>query len=104
MRELGNSQGNRIVEVSVPFDSDLLENFAPDLGPIGITPAQTVEAESGKSSVRIGGKNYRKVDKILTYKRELLPAESWLDPVVEGFSKLEAVYVSPGGKGGTAHP
>jgi sigma-B regulation protein RsbU (phosphoserine phosphatase) len=104
MRELENSEGNRIVEVSVPFDSELLENVAPDLGPIEITLAQTVEDESGKSSVRIGGKNYRKVDKILTYKRELSPAESWLDPVVEGFSKLEAVYVSPEGKVERAHP
>jgi phosphoserine phosphatase RsbU/P len=104
MRELENSQGSRIVEVSVPFDSELLENVAPDLGPIEITLAQTVEDESGKSSVRIGGKNYRKVDKILTSKRELLPAESWLDPVVEGFSKLEAVYVSPEGKVESAHP
>jgi len=34
----------------------------------------------------------------------LLPAESWLDPVVEGFSKLEAVYVSPEGAVERAHP
>src|ERR1700676_5303750 len=97
MREMENSPGQRIVEVSVPFERELLENVAPDLGPIEITLAQTVEDEAGKNSVRIGTKNYRKVDKILTYKRELLPAQSWLDPVVEGFSKLEAVYVSPEG-------
>ena len=104
MRELENSQGKRIVEVSIPFDSELLENVAPDLGPIEITLAQTVEDEAGKNSVRIGTKNYRKLDKILTHKRELLPAESWLDPVVEGFSKLEAVYVSPEEKVEHAHP
>lgn len=104
MRELENSQGKRIVEVSVPFDSELLESVAPDLGPIEITLAQTVEDEAGKTSVLIGSKHYRKLDKILTYKRELLPAESWLDPVVEGFSKLEAVYVSPEEKVERAHP
>ncbi|HTB93237.1 MAG TPA: SpoIIE family protein phosphatase, partial [Candidatus Sulfotelmatobacter sp.] len=104
MRELENSEGKRIVEVSVPFDSELLENVAPDLGPIEITLAQTVEDEAGKNSVRIGTKNYRKLDKILTYKRELLPAESWPDPVVEGFSKLEAVYISPQGEVERAHP
>jgi sigma-B regulation protein RsbU (phosphoserine phosphatase) len=104
MRELENSQGKRIVEVSVPFDSELLESVAPDLGPIEITLAQTVEDEAGKNSVRIGTKNYRKLDKILTYKRELLPAESWPDPVVEGFSKLEAVYISPQGMVERAHP
>jgi len=104
MRELENSQGNRIVEVSVPFDSELLENVAPDLGPIAITLVQTVEDDAGKNSVRIGKKDYRKVEKIATSKRELLPAESWLDPVVEGFSKLEAVYVSPEEKVERAHP
>ncbi|HXA82393.1 MAG TPA: SpoIIE family protein phosphatase, partial [Methylomirabilota bacterium] len=104
MRELENSQGKRIVEVSVPFDSELLENVAPDLGPIEITLAQTVEDEAGKNSVLIGTKHYRKLDKILTYKRELLPAESWSDPVVEGFSKLEAVYISPQGEVERAHP
>jgi sigma-B regulation protein RsbU (phosphoserine phosphatase) len=104
MRDVENSQGKRIVEVSVPFDSELLENVAPDLGPIEITLAQTVEDQAGKSSVRIGTKNYRKLDKILTHKRELLPAESWPDPVVEGFSKLEAVYISPQGLVERAHP
>jgi phosphoserine phosphatase RsbU/P len=104
MRELENSQGKQIVEVSVPFDSELLENVAPDLGPIDITLAQTVEDDAGKNSVRIGTKDYRKVGKLATIKRELLPAESWLDPVVEGFSKLEAVYVSPEGAVERAHP
>ena len=28
----------------------------------------------------------------------LPPAESWIDPLVEGFSKLEATYVSSGGE------
>jgi phosphoserine phosphatase RsbU/P len=104
MRELENSQGKQIVEVSVPFDSELLENVAPDLGPIAMTLVQTVEDDAGKNSVRIGTKDYRKVGKLATIKRELLPAESWLDPVVEGFSKLEAVYVSPEGTVERAHP
>jgi len=103
MRETDRSHGNQIIEVSAPFEAEV-ENIAPDLGPIDITLLQTVEDDAGKNSVRIGTKNYRKVDKILTYKRELLPAESWLDPVVEGFSKLEAVYVSPEGKVEHAHP
>jgi sigma-B regulation protein RsbU (phosphoserine phosphatase) len=104
MRELENSRGKQIVEVSVPFDNELLENVAPDLGPIAMTLVQTVEDDAGKNSVRIGTKDYRKVEKIATTKRQLLPAESWLDPVVEGFSKLEAVYVPREGKVQRAHP
>ena len=104
MREVESPQGKQIVEVNVPFDGALLENVAPDLGPIDITLAQTVQDDVGKNSVRIGTKDYRRVGHIATSKRELLPAESWLDPVVEGFSKLEAVYVSPEGTVERAHP
>jgi len=104
MRELENSQGKQIVELSAPFTSEMLENVAPDLGPIDITLAQTVEGDATKSSVRIGSKDYRAVGRIVTHKRELVAAESWMDPVVEGFSKLEATYVSPEGAVERAHP
>jgi len=103
MRELSAPSEKWIVEVSAPFSPELLENVAPDLGPIDITLAQTVEADSAKKSVRIGTKDYMAVGRIAR-KRELLPAESWLDPEVEGFSKLEAVYVSPEGPVERAHP
>jgi sigma-B regulation protein RsbU (phosphoserine phosphatase) len=103
MREMDSAGGKRIIEVSAPFETAVLENVAPDLGPIDITLAQTVERNSAVKSVRIGEKDYMAVNHILTRKRELLQAESWLDPVVEGFSKLEAVYVSPDGVE-RAHP
>jgi sigma-B regulation protein RsbU (phosphoserine phosphatase) len=104
MREMDRSEGKQIVEVSAPFETPVLENVAPDLGPIDITLAQTVEGDTAKSSVRIGNRDYRAVGRIVTRKRVLLAAESWLDPVVEGFSKLEAVYVSPEGSVERAHP
>jgi len=104
MREIGRSDGKQIVEVSAPFETEVLESVAPDLGPIDITLAQTVEGDTAKSSVRIGNRDYRAVRRIVTRKRALLAAESWLDPVVEGFSKLEAVYVSPEGTVERAHP
>jgi phosphoserine phosphatase RsbU/P len=104
MREMDRSEGKQIVEVSAPVETPVLENVAPDLGPIDITLAQTVEGDTAKSSVRIGNRDYRAVGRIVTRKRVLLAAESWLDPVVEGFSKLEAVYVSPEGAVERAHP
>jgi sigma-B regulation protein RsbU (phosphoserine phosphatase) len=94
----------RIVEVSAPFNGELLETVAPDLGPIDITLAQTVEDGSTKSSVRIGSKDYTAVGRIATAKRELLPAASWFDPVIDGFSKLEATYVSAAGTVERSHP
>jgi len=104
MKELESAGEKRIVEVSAPFETPVLENVAPDLGPIDITLAQTVERESAGKSVRIGLKDYMAVGHILTRKRELLPPESWPDPVVEGFSKLEAVYVLSEDAVERAHP
>src|SRR5258708_29463755 len=104
MKELESAGEKRIVDVNTPFNDATLENVAPDLGPIDITLAETVEGTSAVKSVLIGKKNYMAGNHLLTRKRELLPAESWLDPVVEGFSKLEAGGVSPEGAGEPAHP
>jgi len=104
MKELESAGEKRIVEVSAPFTWEILENVAPDLGPIDITLAETVLGNSAVKSVLIGKQHYMAVNHILTRKRGLLPPESWPDPVVEGFSKLEAVYVSPEGTVERAHP
>jgi phosphoserine phosphatase RsbU/P len=104
MKKLESAGEKRIVEVSAPLNTELLENVAPDLGPIDITLAQTVEPDSAGKSVLIGKKYYMAVGHILTSKRELLPPETWPDPVVEGFSKLEAVYILSGGGVERAHP
>ena len=103
MKELESAGTKRIVEVSAPFKTEILENVAPDLGPIDITLAQTVEGGSTKNSVHIGKKDYIAIGHIKR-DRDLLPAESWLDPEVEGFSKLEAAYISPEGTVERAHP
>jgi sigma-B regulation protein RsbU (phosphoserine phosphatase) len=104
IKELKTSGERQIVEVSAPLTDDLLENVAPDLGPIDITLAQTVERDAAKTSVHIGNKDYRAVGRIVTRNRVLRPAESWMDPVVDGFSKLEAIDVSPEGAVERAHP
>jgi phosphoserine phosphatase RsbU/P len=103
IREIEDAGGRQIVEVSAPLTGEVLETVAPDLGPIDITLAQTVETGSASNAVRIGNKDYRAVGRI-SNKRDLQPAESWLDPVVEGFSKLEGAYVATDGAVERAHP
>jgi len=104
IREIEDARGKQIIEVSAPFTPEILETVAPDLGPIKVRLVQTVEGEATKDSVRIGNREYRGVAWIVTSNRELLPAESWMDPVVDGFSKLEATYVSAAGAVERAHP
>ena len=104
IREADSGAAKQIIEVSAPFTSDLLESVAPDLGPMNVALEQTVEGTSTSNAVRIGNKDYRVVGRIVTRKRVLTAAESWIDPEVDGFSKLEAIYISGEGAVERAHP
>jgi phosphoserine phosphatase RsbU/P len=104
MREAISPRGQRVIKLSVPVTSEFLERVAPDLGPIDITLAQTVEDDSGQSAVRILGKNYRRIGAMKSEKRTLWPAESAMDPVVDGFSQLRAIYLDGGQVRERDHP
>ena len=104
MRESLSPRGTRVIQLNVPVTAAFLEQVAPDLGPIDITLAQTVEDSSGQSAVQIGGKDYRRVGSVKTENRTLPPAESSMDPVVEGFSQLKAAYFDGGQVRERDHP
>jgi sigma-B regulation protein RsbU (phosphoserine phosphatase) len=93
MREAESPRGRRVIELSVPVTSEFLEGVAPDLGPVDVTLAQTVEGDTSRTTVSIGGKNYRAIARVASKKRVLRPAESWMDPAVDGFSQLKATYL-----------
>src|SRR6202022_4023145 len=71
IREAESPRGKRILELTVLVTPELLEGIAPDLGPIDVTLAQTVEGESTKTAVGIGGKFYRAIGRVMTRKRVL---------------------------------
>ncbi len=105
MNETDTPRGKRVIELSVPVNPDFLEGVATDLGPLDVTLSQRVEGDSARSAVRIGSNDYKAVARVVTRKRVLPPAESWfMDPLVEGFSKLEATYLSSGGNVERNHP
>ncbi len=105
MHETETPRGKRVIELSVPVTTELLEEVATDLGPISVTLSQRVEGDLAKSAVQIGSNAYKPVAQVMTHKRALPPAQSWLmDPLVEGFSKLEATYLSSGGVVERNHP
>jgi sigma-B regulation protein RsbU (phosphoserine phosphatase) len=83
-------RGLRLIELSVPVDAEFLEGVAPDLGPIEVSLVQRVLEPK---AVHIGKNFYKGVNRVLTKKRQLLPAQSWMDPEVDGFSQLAAVYL-----------
>jgi phosphoserine phosphatase RsbU/P len=104
MREAESPRGKQIIELSVPVKHELLEQIAPDLGPIDLTLAQTVEGDSTRTAVGIGNKFYRAVGRVMTRGRVVPPRQAWIDPVIDGFSQLDATYISPEGVLERNHP
>ena len=95
-------RGLRLIELSVPVNAEFLEGVAPDLGPIEVSLAQRVLEPT---AVRIGTKFYKGVGRVIkTQRRQLSPAQSWMDPEVDGFSQLAAVYVGEDGTVERDHP
>jgi phosphoserine phosphatase RsbU/P len=94
MRQVDSPRGRQYIELSVPVSPDFLEGLAPDLGPVDVTLWQTVDKNATPSAVPIGENHYyRAVMRVMTKKRPLLPAQTWLDPIIEGFSQLNATYL-----------
>ncbi len=104
MREVDSPRGRQIIELSVPVKPEFLEGLAPDLGPVDFTLWQNVGDDPGQSAVPIGGKRYRAISRVMTKNRPLLPAQTWLDPVVDGFTQLNATFLSGDQVLGRDHP
>jgi sigma-B regulation protein RsbU (phosphoserine phosphatase) len=92
------------VELSLRVTPEFLETVAPDLGPIQVTALQRADGENSVNVVRLGTVDYRFQNRISTRRRTLQPASYWFDPVIEGFSKLDATYLEAGDKQGEKQP
>jgi len=103
MREVESPRGRNLVELSLRVTPEFLEMVAPDLGPIQVTALQRAEGDVS-NTVLLGSARYRFMERISTKRRVLQPANYWMDPVIEGFSKLDATYLEPGEKQGEKQP
>jgi sigma-B regulation protein RsbU (phosphoserine phosphatase) len=104
MREVESPRGKNLVELSLRITPEFLETVAPDLGPIQVTALQRADGENSVNVVRLGNVSYRFQNRISTRRRTLQPASYWFDPVIEGFSKLDATYLEAGDKQGEKQP
>jgi phosphoserine phosphatase RsbU/P len=104
IHEVETPRGMRLVELSLPVTPEFLEGLAPSLGRIDVTLWQRAESDRDPTAVRIGSKDYRAILRVKTKKRVLPEASFWLDPVVDGFSQMEATYVRPDGAVEHGHP
>jgi sigma-B regulation protein RsbU (phosphoserine phosphatase) len=104
MREVESSRGKNVIELSVRITPEFLETVAPDLGPIQVTALERADGQDGQNAVQLGNVRYRFLNRIATHRRILQPKNYWFDSVVDGFSKLDATYISPGDKAGERQP
>lgn len=104
MREVESPRGKNIVELSLRVTPEFLETIAQDLGPIQVTGLQRAEAEDSINAIQLGSVRYKFLNRIATRKRTLQAAGYWYDPVIEGFSKLDATYIDVGEKAGEKQP
>jgi len=104
MREVESARGKNLVELSLRVTPDFLETVAPDLGPIQVTALQRAGGEDSANAVLLGNVRYRFQNRISTRHRTLQLPNYWFDPVIEGFSKLDATYLEPGEKAGEKQP
>jgi phosphoserine phosphatase RsbU/P len=104
MREVESSRGKNVVELSLRVTPEFLETVALDLGPIQVTALQRAADGDTSNTVLLGSARYRFLERIATRKRALQAASYWFDPVMEGFTKLDATYLEPGEKQGEMQP
>jgi len=104
MREVDSPRGKNLVELSLRVTPEFLETIAPDLGPIQVTGLQRADGENSLNAIQLGSVRYRFLNRIATRRRTLQSANYWFDPVIEGFSKLDATYIDAGEKAGEKQP
>ncbi len=104
LREVASPRGTRFLALSVPVQPEFLERLLPDLGPIDMTLWEKGEGVAGQTALPIGNYRYHAIRRVMTRKRAALAASSWRDPVVDGFSQLEATYISADGSADRGHP
>ncbi len=106
IHEADTPRGVRVVELSVPVKAPLLEKLPTSFGEVDVTLWQRVESDRDSKAVRIGKKDYVPVPfgRVKTRDRVLPEASGWIDPMVDGFSQMEATYVRPDGGVEHGHP
>jgi sigma-B regulation protein RsbU (phosphoserine phosphatase) len=105
LRAVQTAKGKRFVELSVPVTSEFLANLAPDLGHVLIDLVEPRGSANQKGiSFRVGNKEYLAIREIRAKGRTLPPASNWLDREVTGFSRFDALRLSPDGRTALSNP
>jgi phosphoserine phosphatase RsbU/P len=103
LRAVSMPHGLRVVTLRVPVTPEFVATLAPDLGVVHLEILQRYDSNLLPGSRRnpevlypFGDVKYAAVRRITARNRILQPSVGWLDPIVNGVSKFEAVYLKDG--------
>ncbi len=89
----------RVVSLRVPVTAEFLDAIAPDLGPIQLNLLERFTGGQRKGIVvPSGGMEYETAGGISARSRKLQPAKWFVDPALNGVSKLDSVFVATDGR------
>src|SRR5271154_4084220 len=94
LRGVDTSRGLRVVTLRVPVTPEFLASLAPDLGVVHLEILERYDSSQPVSVLYpFGDVKYSAVRRVTARNRVLQPRAMWLDVIVNGVSKFEAVYV-----------
>jgi sigma-B regulation protein RsbU (phosphoserine phosphatase) len=97
LREIETPRGHRVVTLRVPVTPEFLATLAPDLGVVHLDLLERYDAARPAGVLYpFGDVKYSAVRRVSARNRVLQPKLAWLDPIVNGVSKFEAVYIKEG--------
>src|SRR5271155_2524628 len=97
LRGVDTPRGLRVVALRVPVTPEFLATLAPDLGVVHVDILERYDSSRPASVLYpFGDVKYSAVRRITARNRALQPKAMWLDPIVNGVSKFEAVYLKDG--------
>jgi sigma-B regulation protein RsbU (phosphoserine phosphatase) len=98
-RSMPEPKGVRVVTLRLRVDSDFLSVVAPDLGAIQLNLTKRFLGGQRTGILYTSGDaQFETTVPIAAKNRAVYPAAYWIDPIVTGLSRLDIVYVGPGGK------
>src|SRR5262249_26263694 len=98
IRAMAEPRGVRVVEMRVAVTPEFLALVAPDLGAIQLNLTRRFQGGARQGIIYSdGGVDYETAGRIPARNRVLHRAGHWLDPVVTGLSRLDAMYVDEKG-------
>ena len=99
LRAIPDRNGERVITLRVPVNSDFLSTVAPDLGAIQLNLMERYEGSAQKEVIySSGGEQYKVARPIVASNRTLQDPMFWIDIPVNVVSSFDSVFVAKDGK------